>query len=72
MRAYLHFARCSFQRRAAYRLANWTGIVVNFFFFVIHAQVLVAFFGTRTVAAGWRPECLLLSCAMFSNYFRLA
>lgn len=60
MRAYLHFARCSFQRRAAYRLANWTGIAVNFFFFLIHAQVLVAFFGTRTLAAGWRPEDAVL------------
>jgi ABC-2 type transport system permease protein len=57
---YLHFARCAFQRRAAYSLANWTGIAVNFFFFVIHAQVLLAFFGERKLAEGWRPEDAVL------------
>lgn len=54
--AYLHFARCAFQRRAAYRLANWTGFAVNFFFFLVHAQVLRAFFSTRPGAEGWSPE----------------
>lgn len=53
---YFHFARCAFQRRAAYPLAKWTGIAVNFFFFLIHAQVFLAFFGRRTLAEGWRPE----------------
>src|SRR5262245_16961496 len=53
---YARFARCAFQRRAAYRLANWTGITVNFFFFVIQAQVFFAFFGWRSVVAGWRAE----------------
>jgi viologen exporter family transport system permease protein len=53
-RAYLQFARCSFQRRAAYRLANWTGIVVNFFFFLVHAQLFLALFGTRGTVAGWQ------------------
>ena len=57
---YLQFARCSFQRLAAYRLANWTGIVVNFFFFLIHAQVYLAFFGQRQEIAGWRPEDAVL------------
>lgn len=54
--AYLHFARCSFQRRAAYRLANWAGILVNFFFFVLHAEVILAFFGARGPVAGWSAE----------------
>ena len=58
--AYWHFARCAFQRRAAYPLANWTGIAVNFFFFLIHAQVLLAFFGERKLAEGWRPEDAVL------------
>lgn len=56
LRAYPRFARCAFQRRAAYRLANWTGITVNFFFFLIHAQVFFAFFRGRAVVAGWRAE----------------
>jgi len=54
VRAYLQFARCAFQRRAAYRLANWTGIAVNFFFFLVHAQLFVALFGTRGTVAGWQ------------------
>ena len=53
--AWLYVARCSFQRRAAYRLANFTGIAVNFFFFLIHAQVLLAFFAGRETPGGWRP-----------------
>lgn len=54
LRAYLQFARCAFQRRAAYRLANWTGIVVNFFFFLVHAQLFLALFGVRGSVAGWQ------------------
>jgi ABC-2 type transport system permease protein len=53
-RAYVQFARCAFQRRAAYRLANWAGIAVNFFFFLIHAQLFLALFGTRGTVAGWQ------------------
>jgi ABC-type uncharacterized transport system permease subunit len=57
VRAYAHFARCAFQRRAAYRLANWSGITVNFFFFfLIHAQVFFAFFGARPSMVGWSAE----------------
>ena len=56
VRPYLHYARCAFQRRAAYRLANWSGIAVNFFFFMIHAQVFLAFFGQRETVGGWRPQ----------------
>ncbi len=55
----LQFARLAFQRRAAYRLANWTGIAVNFFFFLVHAQIYLAFFDGRTVA-GWRSEDAIL------------
>jgi ABC-2 type transport system permease protein len=75
----LQFARLSFQRRAAYRLANWTGIVVNFFFFLIHAQVFLAFFGGRTVD-GWQAqdavryfatsESLLMVLGAFPNWGR--
>jgi ABC-2 type transport system permease protein len=51
----LSYARCAFQRRAAYRLANWTGIAVNFFFFLVHAQVFLGFFAGRAEVAGWSP-----------------
>lgn len=60
LRAYAQFARCSFQRRAAYRLANWTGIAVNFFFFLIQAQVFFAFFGERAAVAGWTANDAVL------------
>ncbi|MDH5674829.1 MAG: ABC-2 family transporter protein [Myxococcales bacterium] len=61
LRAYARYARCAFQRRAAYRLANVTGVLVNFFFFLIHAQVFLAFFGDggRTVA-GWSAHDTVL------------
>ncbi|MFQ5697248.1 MAG: ABC transporter permease [Myxococcota bacterium] len=55
-RVYASYARCAFQRRAAYRLANLSGIVVNFFFFLIHAQVFLAFFGGRGTVAGWSAD----------------
>jgi ABC-2 type transport system permease protein len=57
---YARYGWCSFQRRAAYRLANWTGIAVNFFFFLIHAQIYLAFFGERDQVVGWRPEDAVL------------
>lgn len=55
-RVYAAYARCAFQRRAAYRLANLTGIAVNFFFFLIHAQVFLAFFGTKGIVGGWTAD----------------
>lgn len=61
---YLQFARCAFQRQAAYRLANWTGIAVNFFFFLIHAQVYLAFFGTREELRGWTARDAVLYFAI--------
>jgi ABC-type uncharacterized transport system permease subunit len=60
LRPYLYYARCAFQRRAAYRLANFTGIAVNFFFFLLHAQVFLAFFGEREILGGWRPQDAVL------------
>jgi len=60
VRPYLEFARLSFQRRAAYRLANWSGVLVNFFFLLVHAQVLLGFFRARGNAAGWAPNDAVL------------
>ena len=78
VRPYLQFARLAFQRRAAYRLANFTGVAVNFFFLLVHAQVLLAFFRARGNAAGWAPtdavlyfatsESLLLVIGIFPDY----
>jgi ABC-2 type transport system permease protein len=77
VRPYLQFARLAFQRRAAYRLANWTGVAVNFFFLVVHAQVLLAFFRSRPGALGWSPydavlyfsasEALLMVVGVFTD-----
>jgi ABC-type uncharacterized transport system permease subunit len=60
LRPYLEFARLAFQRRATYRLANWTGMAVNFFFLLVHAQVLLGFFRARGDAAGWRAQDAVL------------
>jgi ABC-2 type transport system permease protein len=51
--AHARLALCAFQRHAAYRLANLTGVAVNFFFFLIHAQVFLAFFEGRGQVVGW-------------------
>jgi ABC-2 type transport system permease protein len=56
LRVGAQFVRLGFQRRAAYRLANLTGILVNFFFFLIHAQVFLAFFSGRARVAGWSGD----------------
>jgi ABC-2 type transport system permease protein len=78
VRPYLQFARLAFQRRAAYRLANWTGVAVNFFFLIVHAQVLLAFFRARPGALGWSPydavlyfaasEALLMVVGVFTDW----
>jgi viologen exporter family transport system permease protein len=78
VRPYLQFARLAFQRRATYRLANWSGVAVNFFFLLVHAQVLLGFFRARGDAAGWAAhdavlyfacsESLLMVIGIFPDY----
>jgi len=78
VRPYLQFARLAFQRRATYRLANWSGVAVNFFFLLVHAQVLLGFFRARADAGGWTPneavlyfacsESLLMVIGIFPDY----
>jgi ABC-2 type transport system permease protein len=78
LRPYLQFARLAFQRRATYRLANWSGVAVNFFFLLVHAQVLLGFFRARGSAGGWAPsdavlyfaasESLLMVIGIFPDY----
>ena len=78
VRPYLQFARLAFQRRAAYRLANFTGAGVNFFFLLVHTQVLLGFFRARANARGWEPndavlyfaasESLLMVIGIFPDY----
>jgi ABC-2 type transport system permease protein len=78
VRPYLQFARLAFQRRAAYRPANFTEVAVNFFFLLVHAQVLLGFFRARGNAAGWEPndavlyfatsESLLMVIGIFPDY----
>jgi len=60
LRLYLEYVRLAFARRAAYRLANWSGITVNFFFFLVHAQVYLAFFGSRASVVGWTAHDAVL------------
>ncbi|HTO68866.1 MAG TPA: ABC-2 family transporter protein [Myxococcota bacterium] len=78
VRPYLQFARLAFQRRAAYRMANATGVVVNAFFLMLHAQVLLGFFRARGIAEGWSAadavlyfmasESLLLAIGLFPDW----
>jgi len=78
VRPYLQLARLAFQRRATYRMANASGIVVNAFFLMLHAQVLIGFFRARGTAAGWSAndavlyfmasESLLLAIGIFPDW----
>jgi viologen exporter family transport system permease protein len=78
VRPYLQFARLSFQRIATYRMANVSGIAVNAFFLMLHAQVLIGFFRARGVAGGWTvdeavlyfmaSESLLLAIGIFPEW----
>ena len=46
---YLEFARKSFQRQLQYKTANYSGFIVNVFFFLIRAYVFMALYESRDV-----------------------
>lgn len=50
---YLEFARKSFQRELQYKAANYSGFVVNIFFFIVRAYVFMALYENRDVVAGY-------------------
>ncbi len=50
---YLEFARKSFQRELQYKTANYSGFVVNIFFFIVRAYVFMALYENRDVVAGY-------------------
>ena len=50
---YLEYAKKSFQRELQYRIANYSGFVVNTFFFVVRAYIFMALYEHRDVVAGY-------------------
>ena len=50
---YLEFARKSFQRQLQYKAANYSGFIVNIFFFIVRAYVFMALYENRDVVAGY-------------------
>src|SRR5262249_22627256 len=83
VRPHLPYPRPAVQRRAAHRAPDSSGVAVNFFFLLVHAQVLTAFFRARPNAAGWSAndavlyyatsEALLMVVGTFPDYrFNLA
>ena len=50
---YLEFAKKSFQRQLQYKTANYSGFVVNIFFFLVRAYVFMALYENRDVVAGY-------------------
>ena len=50
---YLEFTRKAFQRELQYKIANYSGFVVNTFFFVVRAYVFMALYEHRGVVAGY-------------------
>lgn len=53
MRMYGETAKRAFQRHLSYRAAALAGLATNFFFGLLRAAVLIAFYGERTVVAGY-------------------
>ena len=50
---YAEFFKKSFQRELQYRIANYSGFVVNVFFFLVRAYVFMALYENRDVVAGY-------------------
>jgi ABC-2 type transport system permease protein len=50
---YLEFAKKSFQQSLQYRIANYSGFVVNTFFFIVRAFVFMALYENRDIVAGY-------------------
>ena len=50
---YLEFAKKSFQRQLQYRTANYSGFVVNTFFFIVRAYIFMALYEHRGVVADY-------------------
>ena len=52
LRLFWEIAKRSYQRYLTYRAATLAGLVTNFFFGILRASILVAFYGTQTVVDG--------------------
>jgi ABC-2 type transport system permease protein len=50
---YFEFAMKSFQKSLQYRIANYSGLAVNAFFFVVRAFVFMALYENRGIVAGY-------------------
>jgi ABC-2 type transport system permease protein len=50
---YLEFAKKSFQLQLQYRIANYSGFIVNIFFFLVRAYVFMALYEHRGNVAGY-------------------
>lgn len=50
---YIEFARKSFQQSLQYRIANYSGLAVNAFFFLIRTYVFIALYENRGDVAGY-------------------
>ncbi|HGJ64675.1 TPA: hypothetical protein ENS27_04715 [bacterium] len=50
---YIEFARKSFQQSLQYRIANYSGLAVNSFFFIVRAYVFMALYENRGDVAGY-------------------
>ena len=50
---YLEFAKKSFQRELQYKIANYSGFVVNTFFFIVRAYIFIALFEHRGTVANY-------------------
>jgi len=74
---YLEYARKSFQRQLQYRIANYSGFVVNTFFFIIRAYIFMALYEHRGVVADYNvveavtfagiTQAMLMSVGIFGR-----
>ena len=64
MRMYVETAKRAFQRHLSYRAAALAGLATNFFFGLLRAAVLVAFYGARTSVVGYSLQDAITFAAL--------
>ncbi|OUR93510.1 hypothetical protein A9Q84_18735 [Halobacteriovorax marinus] len=69
--ALLAFAKTSYKKQLAYRIANWSGLFTNFVFLFIRAGVFIACYENRDVVAGLAIIDTLTYLTLTQSFFTL-
>lgn len=69
--ALLAFAKTSYKKQLAYRIANWSGLFTNFVFLFIRVGVFIACYENRDVVAGLAIIDTLTYLTLTQSFFTL-